>query len=47
MKQKEMENGRKLLNACIEKMQENRSGKTGGNLALYPVLLVFLGEKCS
>lgn len=38
-------NSKQLLDACIEKVNENQSGLVGGNVALYPTLIVMLGEK--
>ena len=36
---------KQLLDACIEKVNEKQSGVSGGNVALYPTLIVMLGEK--
>jgi len=38
-------NGKELLEGCIKKLNEGQRGESGGNLALYPVVVVMLGEK--
>lgn len=38
--------GKELLDACIEKVSEGQNGLVGGNVALYPTIIVMLGEKC-
>ncbi len=37
--------GKELLEMCIKKLNENQQGKTGGNRALYPTIIIFMGEK--
>lgn len=41
----EFKSGKELLEMCIRKLNENQQGKTGGNRALYPTLIIFMGEK--
>lgn len=43
--EKIFQNSKELLYACIEKVNENQRGKVGGNVALYPTVIVMLGEK--
>ncbi len=42
-----LQNGRQLLSRCIDRLNENQRGETGGNTALHPTVLVMLGEKCA
>ncbi|MDE7313260.1 MAG: hypothetical protein K2N87_16840 [Eubacterium sp.] len=47
-KHKHFQNGKQLLQGCISKLNENQRGETGGNVALYPTVVVFLGSRsCS
>ena len=39
------ENGEQLLRSCILKLNENQRGETGGNVALYPTVVVLMGDK--
>ena len=43
--EKKFQSSKELLDACIEKVNENQSGLVGGNMALYPTLIVMLGER--
>lgn len=38
-------NGRELLEGCAERLGENQSGEAGGNVALYPTVVVMLGTR--
>lgn len=40
-------NGKELLEGCIEKLNENQSREVGGNVALFPTVIILLGERCS
>ncbi len=44
-REKNFHNGKELLEGCIRKLNENQKGGGGGNLALYPVVVIMLGEK--
>lgn len=39
--------GRELLENCVEKLNENQRGETGGNVALYPTVIILMGQKSS
>lgn len=39
-------NGKELLECCIQKLNENQQGETGGNVALYPTVIIMMGNKC-
>lgn len=39
------QNEQQLLQSCISKLNENKRGETGGNVALSPTVIVFLGKK--
>ena len=39
-------NGKELLEGCIEKLNENQSREVGGNVALFPTVIILLGEQC-
>jgi len=39
-------NGKELLEGCIRKLNENQQGETGGNVALYPIVIIMMGNKC-
>ena len=39
------QNSKELLEQCIRKLDENQQGKTGGNYALYPTVIIFMGVK--
>lgn len=41
------QNGRKLLEFCIEKLSENRNGVMGGNYAIHPTVIIMLGKMSS
>ena len=43
---KVLHNGRELLESCTIGLNENQSGEMGGNVALYPTVVVMLGERC-
>ncbi len=43
----QLQNGRQLLTRCIDLLNENQRGETGGNTALHPTVVVMLGEKCA
>ena len=45
MEERKFQDAGELLAACREKMRENQHGESGGNYALYPTVIVFLGEK--
>lgn len=38
-------NGKDLLERCVRTLNENQRGEAGGNVALYPVVIMMLGEK--
>lgn len=38
-------NGKELLDGCAERLGKNQGGEVGGNMALYPVVIVMLGER--
>lgn len=40
------QNGKELLDKCIYKLTENQKGEAGGNVAMYPVVVIMMGEKC-
>lgn len=40
-------NGKELLENCVRALNENQRGEAGGNVALYPVVVIMLGEKCA
>lgn len=42
---KSFQNGNDLLENCIRKLNEGQHGKTGGNVALYPTVIIFMGKK--
>lgn len=44
-KAEQFHNGKELLEGCIKKLNEGQRGESGGNLALYPVVVVMMGEK--
>lgn len=44
-RQKMFHNGKQLLESCISKLNEKQRGETGGNVALYPTVIVMMGEK--
>lgn len=39
--------GRELVWCCLEQLQKFQSGNTGDHTALYPTVLIVMGEKCS
>lgn len=39
-------NGKELLECCIKKLNENQQAETGGNVALYPTVIIIMGNKC-
>lgn len=39
-------NGKELLECCIHKLNENQHEETGGNVALYPTVIIMMGNKC-
>lgn len=43
--EKGFENGRELLAACAERLGQSQGGEVGGNVALYPTVIVMLGER--
>ena len=43
---KVLHNGKELLESCTIGLNENQSGEMGGNVALYPTVVVMLGERC-
>lgn len=43
--QKKFQNGKQLLESCIYRLNDNQRGETGGNVALYPTVIVMLGQK--
>lgn len=43
--QKIFHNVKELLDSCVQKLNEKDIGKTGGNVALHPTVLVFVGNK--
>ena len=43
----QLQNGRQLLTRCIDLLNENQRGETGGHTALHPTVVVMLGEKCA
>lgn len=46
MEQKNFCNGKELLESCIKKLNENnQQGETGGNVALYPTVVIMMGNK--
>lgn len=45
--QQNFQNGKQLLQGCISRLNENQRGETGGNVALYPTVVLFLGTKSS
>ena len=45
VEEKKFQNSKELLDACIEKVNENQNGLVGGNVALYPTIIIMLGEK--
>lgn len=46
-KKQTFRNGKELLERCIHRLNEDQRGEAGGNVALYPVVIVMLGEKSS
>ena len=46
-KQQSFRNGKELLEHCVRTLNANQRGESGGNVALYPVLVIMLGEKCA
>ena len=46
-KQQSFRNGKELLEHCVRTLNANQRGEAGGNVALYPVLVIMLGEKCA
>lgn len=42
---KSFQNGNDLLECCVRKLNESQHGKTGGNVALYPTVIIFMGKK--
>ena len=44
-KQQSFRNGKELLEHCVRTLNANQRGESGGNVALYPVLVIMLGEK--
>lgn len=46
-KQQSFRNGKEFLEHCIRTLNANQRGESGGNVALYPVLVIMLGEKCA
>ena len=46
-KQQSFRNGKELLENCVRTLNANQRGESGGNVALYPVLVIMLGEKCA
>lgn len=40
-----LQNGKELFKQCVRKLNENQQGETGGNVALYPTVIIMLGEK--
>ena len=44
--QKNFCNGKELLECCIHKLNENQQKETGGNVALYPTVIIMMGNKC-
>ncbi|MDE6201930.1 MAG: hypothetical protein K2O16_19950 [Lachnospiraceae bacterium] len=45
MEKMNFQNGNDLLECCTRKLNECQYGKTGGNVALYPTVIIFMGEK--
>lgn len=45
MEKAKFRNGNDLLECCTRKLNECQYGKTGGNVALYPTVVIFMGEK--
>lgn len=43
--QMNFQNGKQLLQSCICKLNEKQRGETGGNVALYPTVIVMMGCK--
>lgn len=43
--QKSFQNGKQLLQSCISKLNEKQRGETGGNVALYPTVIIMMGDK--
>ncbi len=43
--QRIFQNGKELLAGCIEKLNQNQNREVGGNVALYPTVIVMLGEQ--
>lgn len=41
-----LDNGKDLLRQCVKRLKEGQRGEAGGNRALYPVVIVLMGEKC-
>lgn len=41
-----IESGKDLLRQCVKKMKEDQRGEVGNSKALYPVVIVFMGERC-
>lgn len=44
--QKRFQNGKELLAGCVERLNENQSREAGQNIALFPTVILLLGEKC-
>lgn len=44
---KTFQNGKQLLESCIDQLREKQYTETGGTVALYPTVLILLGEKCA
>ena len=42
---KSFQNGNDLLECCVRKLNESQHGKTGGNVALYPTVIIVMGKK--
>ena len=40
----QIKDGKELVEKCVRLLKDRRSGDSGGNLALYPVVIVFMGE---
>jgi len=45
MKHKPIKTGNDLMNTAISALEDYRGGRMGSNMALYPVIIVFLGNK--
>lgn len=42
----EIKNGKELLHKAVCELDSFRKGDAGGNVAKYPTVIIFLGEKC-